>query len=288
MMRPRQVSGAADRGRGKARRRMKAQRPDELKRAMAACRRVWAGIGAFSAFLNLLMLSVPIYMMQLYDRVLSTRNVDTLLALTVMVIVALLVLGLLDALRGRVLARVGGWLDQELGGLVLSGAVADALRAGGGVSAQGLRDLAKIRGYLGGPGVTPLFDAPWAPVFLAIIYFIHPVLGLIGIGGAVVLLVCAVLNDLTTRRKLTEANNASTTRLQHRGRRGSQRRRHRRDGHAAQTWCSGGSRWVRRARARWPPPWTLQAASRRPRRPCGSVSRWRCSGWARTSSSSTN
>ena len=210
---------------------MKAQRPDELKRAMAACRRVWAGIGVFSAFLNLLMLSVPIYMMQLYDRVLSTRNVDTLLALTVMVMVALLILGLLDALRGRVgdglvallvlglldavrgrvLARVGGWLDQELGGLVLSGAVADALRAGGGVSAQGLRDLAKVRGYLGGPGVTPLFDAPWAPVFLAIIYLIHPVLGLIGIGGAVVLLVCAVLNDLTTRKKLTEANNASTT-----------------------------------------------------------------------------
>ena len=211
MMRTRQVSGAASRGGGKARRRMKAQRPDELKRAMAACRRVWAGIGVFSAFLNMLMLSVPLYMMQIYDRVLATRNVDTLLALTVMVVVALLVLGLLDALRGRVLARVGGWLDEELGGLVLSGAVADALRAGGGMSAQGLRDLAKIRGYLGGPGVTPLFDAPWAPVFLAIIYLIHPVLGWIGAGGAVVLLACAVLNDLTTRRKLTEANDASAS-----------------------------------------------------------------------------
>ena len=177
---------------------------------MAACRRVWVGVGLFSACLNMLMLSVPLYMMQIYDRVLSTRNVDTLLALTAMVLAALLILGLLDALRGRVVARVGTWLDRELGGTVLSGAVADALRMGGGVSAQGLRDLAKVRQYVGSPGIMPLFDAPWAPVFLAIIFLIHPVLGWIGAGGAAVLFVCAVLNDMTTRKKLTEANNAST------------------------------------------------------------------------------
>ena len=192
---------------------METERPDELKRAMAACRRVWFGVGLFSACLNILMLSVPIYMMQLYDRVLATRNVDTLLALTVMVAAALVILGLLDALRGRVLARVGSWLDRELGGTVLSGAVADALRAGGGASAQGLRDLATVRGYIGGPGVLPLFDAPWAPVFLAIIYLIHPILGWIALGGAVVLCVCAVLNDLTTRKKLAEANGTSARAL---------------------------------------------------------------------------
>ena len=180
---------------------------------MAACRRVWAGIGLFSACLNMLMLSVPLYMMQIYDRVLATRNVDTLLALTVMVAAALLILGLLDALRGRILARAGGWLDQELGGLVLSGAVVDALRAGGGVSAQGLRDLAKVRGYIGGSGVLPLFDAPWAPVFIAIIFLIHPVLGWIAMGGAVILFTCALLNDWTTRKKLTEANHASARAL---------------------------------------------------------------------------
>ena len=185
---------------------MKAARPDELKRAMAACRRVWAGMALFSACLNMLMLSVPLYMMQLYDRVLATGNVDTLLALTVMVVAALVILGVLDALRGRLAARVGGWLDRELGGPVLSGAVADALRAGGGSSAQGLRDLAAVRGYLGSTAIMPLFDAPWAPVFLAIIFLIHPVLGWIGAGGAAVLFVCAVLNDLATRRKLAEAD----------------------------------------------------------------------------------
>ena len=166
---------------------MQAQETDHLKEALTACRRVWVGVALFSACLNMLMLSVPLYMMQIYDRVLATANVDTLLALTVMVMVALLVLGLLDALRGRVMARVGGWLDRELGSPVLAGAVADALRSGGGVSAQGLRDLATVRGFLGGTGVMPLFDAPWAPVFLAIIFLIHPVLGWIGLGGAIVL-----------------------------------------------------------------------------------------------------
>ena len=192
---------------------MKAERPGELGRAMAACRRVWVGVGLFSACLNMLMLSVPLYMMQLYDRVLATRNVDTLLVLTAMVAVALVILGLLDALRGRIAARVGGWLDAEMGGPVMSGAVADALRGGGGASAQGLRDLATIRGYLSGPGIMPLFDAPWTPVFLAIVFLIHPVLGWIALGGAVVLFSCAVLNDLATRKKLAEAGGSAVRAL---------------------------------------------------------------------------
>ena len=189
------------------------ERPDELKRVMAACRRAWVGVALFSACINLLVLSVPLYMMQLYDRVLATRNVDTLLVLTVMVVSALVILGLLDALRGRIVSRIGGWLDRELGGSVLSGAVADALRAGGGVSAQGLRDLSAIRGYVGTPAIIPMFDAPWAPVFLGIIFLIHPVLGWIALGGAMVLFVCAVLNDLTTRKKLAQANDAATRAL---------------------------------------------------------------------------
>ena len=184
---------------------MEAERPDDLKRTMAACRRAWVGVAVFSACLNMLMLSVPLYMMQLYDRVLATRHVDTLLALTVMVAAALLILGLLDALRGRIMARVGGWLHAEMGGPLLSSSVADALRAGGAPSAPGLRDLATVRDYLGGPAVMPMFDAPWAPVFLAIIFLIHPVLGWIGLGGGMALLMLAMLNDWTTRRKLAEA-----------------------------------------------------------------------------------
>ena len=186
---------------------------DALGRAMTSCRRVWIGVAGFSAFLNLLMLAVPLYMMQIFDRVLATGHIDTLLVLTAIVVAALIVFGLLDALRGRILARVGAWLESELGEPVLSSAVADALRAGGGVSAQGLRDLAAVRSYVGGPSVTPLFDAPWVPAFLAVVFLIHPVLGWIGLGGVLLLAACAVANDLATRRRVAAANDAQATAL---------------------------------------------------------------------------
>ena len=130
-----------------------------------------------------------------------------------MVAAALVAFGLLEALRGRILARVGAWLESELGAPVMSGAVSEALRAGGGMSAQGLRDLSALRGYLGGPSVTPLFDAPWAPVFLAAVFLIHPLLGWIGLGGAGLLAACAVANDLATRTRLAAASDAQSRAL---------------------------------------------------------------------------
>ncbi len=187
--------------------------PNPLSRALAACRRVFIAAALFSACMNVLMLTVPMYMMQVYDRVLTTGNIDTLLALSAMVVVGLATFGLLDAVRLRILVRVGAWLDRDLGSPVLAGAVAEARRAGGAVSAQGLRDLATLRGYLSGAGVVPLLDAPWSPLFLAIVFVIHPVLGWIGLFGAVVLFGLAVLNDRITRARLTEANEAATSAL---------------------------------------------------------------------------
>ena len=195
------MARGADRGRGEAR--------AELGFALGRCRRAWAGVAMFSACTNVLMLAVPVYMMQIYDRVLATRSVDTLIVLSAMVLAALVVFGTLDALRVRVAERVGRWLDATLGATVLAGAVADALRAGGGVSAQGLRDLATVRGYVSSPAVMALFDAPWAPVFLGVIFLIHPVLGWIGLAGALVLCALAVANDLATRAKTVESATAS-------------------------------------------------------------------------------
>ena len=184
-----------------------------LEKAISVCRRAWIGVALFSACMNMLMLAVPLYMLQIYDRVLTTRNIDTLVALTVIVGVAVLVQGILDALRTRVLVRVGNWLDRELGGKVLSASVAGTMQTGSGVNAQGLRDLAQLRGYLGGPAVTPLFDAPWIPVFLAINFLIHPILGWIGVGGALVLLTFAITNDLATRRNLRRSHSAAARAL---------------------------------------------------------------------------
>ncbi len=184
-----------------------------LTEAFAACRRVLVAVALFSACVNLLLLVVPMYMLQVYDRVLTTGNIDTLLALSAMALVGLATFGLLDAVRLRILARAGVWLDRELGSPVLAGAVAEARRAGGAVSAQGLRDLATLRGYLGGAGIMPLFDAPWTPVFLGIVFLIHPVLGVIGICGAVLLFGLAVANDRATRKGVTEANQAAVKAL---------------------------------------------------------------------------
>ncbi len=144
---------------------------------------------------------------------LTTGSIDTLLVLSAMVVAALMVFGALDALRARVLVRVGAWLDRVLSGEVLSGAVAEALRSGGAVSAQGLRDLGTVRGYLGAGAVLPLFDAPWAPVFPGIVFLIHPVLGWIALGGALALFGCAVLNDLATRRRISAANASGASAL---------------------------------------------------------------------------
>lgn len=98
---------------------MNSEKPDYSNRVMTACRCVWMSVALFSASLNMLMLSVALYMMRLYDHVPATGNVDILLGVTVMVAVALLVLGLPDALRGRIMARDGVWLDREPGGLIL-------------------------------------------------------------------------------------------------------------------------------------------------------------------------
>lgn len=187
--------------------------PDLLKDAMRACRKVYLGVGTFSFCLNLLMLATPIYMMQIYDRVLATQNTDTLLLLTVIVVAALVVFAILDALRLQLLSRVGNWLDRRLSAPVLASSVDEALSAGGKVSAQGLRDLGTVRGYMSGQAVVPLFDAPWIPVFLGIVFLIHPVLGWISVGGAAVLFILAIANELLTRRALTEANGASAKAL---------------------------------------------------------------------------
>jgi len=184
-----------------------------LHDAMAACRRAYIGVGAFSLCINALMLASPIYMMQVYDRVIATGNMDTLVLLTLMVVASLAVLAALEGLRGRVMTRVANWLDRQLSPVVLSGAVAETVRAHGVPSAQGLRDLATVRGYLGGQGVFPLFDAPWVPIFVGVIFLVHPMLGWVAVIGAVVLFLLAVANEFTTRRPLSQANGAASRAL---------------------------------------------------------------------------
>jgi len=183
-----------------------------ISQTMSTCRRAFYLVAVVSLCINVLMLTSALYMMQVYDRVLTTRNVDTLLVLTVIVVFALIVLGLLDGLRNQSMVRIGGWLDRRLSASTLSSSVETGL-VSGGTTAQGLRDLSSLRTYMGSPGVFPLFDAPFAPVFLLAIFIIHPDLGWIASVGALVLLGIGILNDRITKKVSADGNNANAAAL---------------------------------------------------------------------------
>ncbi len=145
-----------------------------LKRTLGACRGGFMAVGLFSFAINLLMLTIPLYMLQLFDRVLTSRSEDTLFALSIAAGGAILTLAALEAVRSFVMVRLSNWLDTQLSGDLLGGSVIDGLARGGNASVQGLRDLLTFRTFLTGPAIFPFLDAPWTPVFIAVIFLFHP------------------------------------------------------------------------------------------------------------------
>lgn len=184
-----------------------AQRPTELDRAVAACRTSAWALGAFGLAINLLMLASPLYMLQVYDRVMVTGRVETLVMLTVLTAAALLLFGVLDALRSSIAGRVGCWLSDRLGPVYLAHGVRARL-LGGGAGAQPLRDLQSVQNFVSSPALTAFFDAPWAPVFLVLIWLLHPWLGVLATGSTALLVALGVLNELYTRSPTARANRA--------------------------------------------------------------------------------
>jgi PrtD family type I secretion system ABC transporter len=180
-----------------------------LRQALDACTRGIQAVFGYSLCINLLMLTAPLYMLQVFDRVIAGRSTETLLYLTLIAVVALLTLAALDVVRGRTMVKLGNWLDGRLSDPLFAGSIALAAEGPGEPSAQGLRDLSTLRGFLTGPSIFPILDAPWTPVFLIVIFLLHPLLGALALVGAVFLLGLAVANDLASRRLLVESNGAS-------------------------------------------------------------------------------
>ncbi|MEM8987656.1 MAG: type I secretion system permease/ATPase [Pseudomonadota bacterium] len=179
----------------------------ELKQTAldAALRRARMGlvaVGVFSCFLNLLYLASPIYMMQLFDRVLTSGSQGTLLWLTVIVVFAMATLGALDAMRAWLLSRIGVWVAAVTSGPVIDKTIRASLLADGPRGAQPMRDLKQLQGFLSGQGAIPLFDAPWIPIFLFVIWSMHPALGVLGLVCAAILAGLSYLNELATRKAL--------------------------------------------------------------------------------------
>ncbi len=179
------------------------------KSALNACRSSFVGIGVFSFFINLAMLAVPLYTLQLFDRVLTSQNMDTLIMLSIAVGLALALLGFLEVLRSRIMVRLSIWLDRYLGPELLTFSIRSAPQLPSGSNLQSLRDLSAIRNFVSGAGVFHLFDSPWVPVYVLVIFSMHPLLGWIALLGAIILFVMALINELTTRKLLSDANAVS-------------------------------------------------------------------------------
>lgn len=187
-----------------------AARPDEVRAALASLRPHFITTGIFSSAINLLYLSSPIYLMQVYNRVLVNENIPTLVLLTVILALALLTMAALDAVRAQILVRCGVRLDERLSGRVFQALIAQSATRGASRGAQQLRELDQFRTFVTGPGIHFAFDIPWIPIYLLLLWFIHPVLGTVATLGAIMLLGLAFLNELLTRRALRAAEVSNT------------------------------------------------------------------------------
>ncbi|GHD99118.1 peptide ABC transporter ATPase [Defluviimonas sp. 20V17] len=172
----------------------------ELAHARRAVASLIGRAALFGTFANLLLLAGPLYMLQVYDRVLGARSEETLVALSLLLALCYLIMAVLDHARARLTARAGALLHDRLGGRIFDAQISRAAVAADDRLAQGaLRDLDALRMVMGAPVLMALFDLLWTPLFLAAIFVFHPLLGWAALGGCALLIALAALNQATTR-----------------------------------------------------------------------------------------
>lgn len=172
----------------------------ELGQALRSCLPGLVATGGFSLFINLLMLTGPLFMILVYDRALPSQSVPTLIGLSVLMVGLYAIFGLLSLVRSRLLLRIGNRLANRLQERVFTAQLAQNAREGAAAGPEGTRDLSTIRDFMGGPTPAVLFDAPWTPIYLACAYVLHPYLGYAGLAGVVFLVLVAILNNALTAR----------------------------------------------------------------------------------------
>nr|WP_275116270.1 type I secretion system permease/ATPase [Aliiroseovarius subalbicans] len=178
---------------------------NKYKDVLRKLSRTVALVALISALINLLMLTGPIYMLQIYDRVLSSGSVPTLQGLFVIVVVLYTFLGFYQFLRLRLLSRASYRLDKILGPDAMGFWVYEGLEDTGNFQHQPVRDLSIVRNFVSSPAILGIFDLPWIPIFLVVVFFIHPWLGYLTVAGAVVVIIAAIMNQLMTQRPAAEA-----------------------------------------------------------------------------------
>lgn len=179
---------------------------NEISQALEGFSGAFRTVGVFSAIINLMLLAPSLYMLQVYDRVLASRNETTLLMLTLMVLGAYLFMSALEFVRSFVLIRVGAQLDMKMNKRIYTAAFEQNLKKAGGNAGQALQDLTTIRQFLTGNALFAFFDAPWFPVYLAVIFLFNPSLGVFALCGTLLLIALAYVNEVVSKKPLAEAN----------------------------------------------------------------------------------
>jgi PrtD family type I secretion system ABC transporter len=199
--------------------------PAQLAGALSACKGAFVAVGLLSGVINVLMLTGALFMLQIYDRVLPSRSVPTLVGLIVLVAALYAFQGVLDFIRGRMLVRIGRTLDDDLNERAFDAVVQIPLRVRGDAdSLRPIRDLDQVRGFLSSLGPTALFDLPWMPIYLAICFAMHFWIGVTALAGAVLLTLLMILTELWSRKptKTAAALSASRTALAESSRRNAE------------------------------------------------------------------
>lgn len=180
---------------------------NSLRAALKACKGSFISVGVFSLFVNALMLVPTFYMLQVYGRVLTSGSLPTLAMLTIIMVILTITTGLLEWIRSRIMVRVSTKLDAILSRDVYRASFKQALATGGmNASAQPLSDLTSLRQFLTGNGVFAFFDAPWLPIYVAVMFMFHPWFGWTAIGCAIVLICLAYANEKVTGKAIADAN----------------------------------------------------------------------------------
>lgn len=187
--------------------------PPQLVVAKRAMRGNLIAVGLFSAIVNILMLTGPIFMLQVYDRVLTSQSVNTLLGLAILAASLYLFMGIIDAARVRVLVSMGHRFEQRLAGMAFASGLS-APASGRPAGGNAIRNVEQIRSFLSGQGAAALFDLPWMPIYFGLVFALHVWLGFLGIAGAVVLIIVALVTDRAVRK-------ATAVQSEHAGRRAS-------------------------------------------------------------------
>src|SRR3954467_10929850 len=181
-------------------------RRSELGDALRACRTAFVGVGLMSCMINLLYLTGSIFMLEVYDRVLPSRSVPTLVGLIIIASFLYMAQGMLDLIRGRILGRIGTALDEALNTRVFETVVRLPLLVGSrNEGLQPLRDLDNVRSFLGSMGPGAFFDLPWLPLYLGICFAFHWLLGTTALVGAIILVILTLITELLSRQPARDA-----------------------------------------------------------------------------------